>query len=405
MKNLHVDNKQIKVVFPLSSLINTNILCPEIQRIIDEERVNKIVQFQYEYYMKHKTFLFIGDLTLATVDRKDFFIIDGLHRLSAIKKLAEIEDVSITSYNICVNVIEVADIEEMEYIFRIINRAQPIPEYIMESTFSKSKQSMLKDFERQFISKYKCYISDAFKPQRPNIKIKKVMDNIYGSNLLEIFNDGYEIFKYFLYINSAKLKDLDPDNKERCEKKNTTDFLYITSDPKNIWMRDRTWINEYLALPKSEEQPQSHIFSNTFAITTGSNTDWYYTMKPKNRKSIPAAIRCSVWRKYNDSLDGYCPLCFPSTIISIDNFDCGHIISYKNGGKDSIDNLIPLCVKCNRSMGATDIKDYCEAHGIANPCREDHDHDHNQMESSSSTSLSEEEPKKKKNKWTAWFKK
>ena len=238
------------------------------------------------------------------------------------------------------------------------------------------------------------------------------MDHIYESNLLEIFGNGYEIFKYFVYINVHKLKDLDPDNKERCEKKNVREFLYITSDPKNIWMRDRTWINEYISLPKpdaEEAEPQTHIFNNTFAITSGNNNDWYDSMKRKNRKSIPAAIRCSVWRQYNDTLDGYCPLCFPSTIISIDNFDCGHIISYKNGGKDSISNLIPLCAKCNRSMGATNIKDYCEAHGIANPCREFAGEETDDMELDQGILGSEEgdkqEPRKKKNKWTSWFKK
>lgn len=379
MKSLQIDKKQLKVVLPISKILTTNILCPEIQRIIDHERVDKIVNFQIEYYRNNGTFLFIGDVTLATISFDDYFIIDGLHRLSAIKKLALVDntELNIMDYGICINVINVTSIDEMESLFRIINKAQPIPEYIIDATFDKSKKQMLKDFESLFISRYKVYISDAFKPQRPNINMKKVMDNIYESNLLEIFKNGYELFTYFIYINDYKLRDLDPDNRDRCEKKKSSCYLYITSDPKNIWMRDKTWINEYLAIPKPEvKQPQSHIFTNTFYITKGSsNYNWYDSVKKhRSHRSIPSAIRYSVWRNYHDKLDAYCPLCI-STVISIDNFDCGHIISHKNGGSENIDNLIPLCSKCNRSMGAIDIKDYCESHGIQNPCASMMEHD------------------------------
>lgn len=394
MKSLQIDKKQLKVVLPIKQLLNTNILSPEIQRIIDNERVDKIVSFQLDYYFKNGTFLFMGDITLATIKLKDtlnkdsvyqdFYNIDGLHRMSAIKKLALLEkEIPIMDYGICVNIIEVSSIEEIEKLFRLINMAQPIPEYILDVTFDKSKKQMLKDFEYLFISRYKHYISDAFKPQRPNVNMKKIMDKIYESNLLEIFKNGYELFTYFIYINDYKLKDLDPDNVERCEKKKTTNFLYITSDPKHIWMRDRTWINEYISIPKPvKEVPQSHIFTNTFYITKNtstntSNCNWYEAAKKnKSHKSIPSAIRYSVWRNYHDSMDAYCPLCL-ITVISIDNFDCGHVISHKNGGSENIDNLIPLCSKCNKSMGAVNLTDYCLTHGIQDPCNESMDHDSN----------------------------
>ena len=51
-----------------------------------------------------------------------------------------------------------------------------------------------------------------------------------------------------------------------------------------------------------------------------------------------------------------CQCCNITTIAQM-NFHCGHIISEFNGGKMTIDNLIPLCQLCNSSMGKTKLKD------------------------------------------------
>lgn len=61
-------------------------------------------------------------------------------------------------------------------------------------------------------------------------------------------------------------------------------------------------------------------------------------------------------------MDSECPLC--SNIISLDNFDCGHIKSRKNGGQDIVENMIPLCGKCNKSMSYVNFYDYCNNHNI-----------------------------------------
>lgn len=81
--------------------------------------------------------------------------------------------------------------------------------------------------------------------------------------------------------------------------------------------------------------------------------------KPKEskKKTIPQALRESVWRKYFfDKIDGVCPIC--KLTISITNFDCSHIIAESKGGLLHIDNLIPACKKCNTSMHVTDFNEF-----------------------------------------------
>ena len=63
-----------------------------------------------------------------------------------------------------------------------------------------------------------------------------------------------------------------------------------------------------------------------------------------------------------------------STILSlgksetslIDNmsFDCGHIVSEKDGGTQEITNLRPICSACNNSMGTQNMIEYIKTYGF-----------------------------------------
>ncbi len=82
--------------------------------------------------------------------------------------------------------------------------------------------------------------------------------------------------------------------------------------------------------------------------------------KCKNRvkkKTIPKSLKESVWRKYFKSeIDGECFIC--SYVISINRFDCGHIIAESKGGKTDISNLRPVCKQCNLSMGTKNMDEF-----------------------------------------------
>jgi 5-methylcytosine-specific restriction endonuclease McrA len=40
------------------------------------------------------------------------------------------------------------------------------------------------------------------------------------------------------------------------------------------------------------------------------------------------------------------------------NFVVGHIVSIKNGGETSLENLLPICTLCNSSMGTMNMDDF-----------------------------------------------
>jgi len=77
------------------------------------------------------------------------------------------------------------------------------------------------------------------------------------------------------------------------------------------------------------------------------------TKKPNGKKQkIPAAIREAVWIKScgrvfeHKCLTSWCP-----NTITVFDFQSGHNIPESKGGKTCIENLYPLCARCNLSMG------------------------------------------------------
>ena len=52
-----------------------------------------------------------------------------------------------------------------------------------------------------------------------------------------------------------------------------------------------------------------------------------------------------------------CLCCKHQSIRQIE-FHCAHIISEKNGGTTTLNNLIPICAQCNTSMKTQNLNDF-----------------------------------------------
>lgn len=82
-------------------------------------------------------------------------------------------------------------------------------------------------------------------------------------------------------------------------------------------------------------------------------------------KKIPSAVRQAVWNIYHGESVGTAK-CYTGcgTSISQAAFHCGHIQATINGGRIHIQNLRPICQKCNTSMRAYNMKDFCQRYGF-----------------------------------------
>ncbi|MCK4967777.1 MAG: hypothetical protein KAS12_01865 [Candidatus Aenigmarchaeota archaeon] len=83
------------------------------------------------------------------------------------------------------------------------------------------------------------------------------------------------------------------------------------------------------------------------------------------KEIIPAAVKQAVWNQYigEESGLGFC-YCCQNSYISQGNFACGHVLAENNGGKITIENLRPICTKCNSSMSTADMEEFIVKHGF-----------------------------------------
>lgn len=83
------------------------------------------------------------------------------------------------------------------------------------------------------------------------------------------------------------------------------------------------------------------------------------------RKPFSKPKKLMVWNYHlpKHSFEHKCPCCKDTTITRYD-YECGHILSHKNGGSDEITNLKPICSTCNKSMGSKHMLDFIHENGF-----------------------------------------
>lgn len=85
----------------------------------------------------------------------------------------------------------------------------------------------------------------------------------------------------------------------------------------------------------------------------------------KKKKSIPLTLKRKVWNTHiGEDIGKTVCLCCKLTEITQLSFSCGHIISEFNGGEIRLDNLKPICVSCNSSMGTKNMDDFIKKFGL-----------------------------------------
>jgi 5-methylcytosine-specific restriction endonuclease McrA len=72
----------------------------------------------------------------------------------------------------------------------------------------------------------------------------------------------------------------------------------------------------------------------------------------KKKQKIPKAIREQCWiQNFGEVYQHKCYIDWCENLINVFNFQVGHDIPESKGGSLNIDNLKPICSRCNLSMG------------------------------------------------------
>lgn len=88
------------------------------------------------------------------------------------------------------------------------------------------------------------------------------------------------------------------------------------------------------------------------ATSVGDTTDTLPPKKPYKKEAIPRALREQVWLKtFGQVYKHKCNVSWCRNEITVFDFHMGHNIPESKGGVTTIENLQPICSRCNLSMG------------------------------------------------------
>ena len=109
---------------------------------------------------------------------------------------------------------------------------------------------------------------------------------------------------------------------------------------------------------------ECNIASKTIDFLDDKSDDDIDKLQPYIKEKIPKAVRNSVWRIYfKNKITGLCQCCKIEK-ISYASFHSGHIKSEKMGGSTSLENLRPVCMMCNLSMGQMDMDEFIKKYNM-----------------------------------------
>jgi hypothetical protein len=170
---------------------------------------------------------------------------------------------------------------------------------------------------------------------------------------------------YISFILGLELiwKKAKPNVREICEKEEF--LLDFAEDSLNDRSHNHSTLNN---------GPQTKAFIesfNSFQNCFYAKIDLYNKPKVDNsspinnykKQAIPYGIKSDVWNTFIGAVNGEskCLCCGINNITSRD-FQAGHIIPERYGGLSDINNLRPICGKCNSSMGTQNMINYMNSH-------------------------------------------
>lgn len=312
------------------------LLDPPFQIAQDQDKISEMI----EAYNKNPQFILSkAVLTLADVmvdNITEIYLMDGQHRMEMIKKIYENTN---DNHNMIVVVHSIYSEDEMRLLFDELNKDSSKNEkYVSLEIFGKKKVEIIKKtLLEKYVGTYakskniksSLYTVDEF--------INELIDNEFFENdksIQEILHTIESTHKKFF----AKLEYLENSDNDK---------LYTQTEMTSI----------------KEHKNVMFFKNNNFICHLVDNCNIPCHEDLIKRTKISEKMRLDVWqKKFFSKKTAICPV--KDCDCNLENkkfgFQCGHIISVANGGKTTLDNLIPMCANCNSKMSSTNLDDYEE---------------------------------------------
>lgn len=313
------------------------IKTPHTQRILEKRKVKEIVQYQLNHIKKHKVPNFLGVLNIHHVSEEgEYYLVDGQHRLSAIKELYNRYSHDL---EVAVEIVKVKDRGELVENYNLINKNTPLPEFPLDINRSIPEETAI-----HFQEKYPDVWSDKSRAKRPKVLFNSFQETLgYVTKQLQD-----EIDSSVKLIHEVEKLNDELALWDRKEFKGVSDNMYQKAKQARFFLG-------LLSSPVKDEDGNYYEWGKKLVEKKTPSPPKERT----KRKGIPKKVKNDSWDLHlgRDCGQAYCIVC-DMTIINSKNFEAGHIISDKDGGKATVHNILPICGGCNRSMGHEHMREY-----------------------------------------------
>jgi len=336
-------NSGIFIGFLKSSILLKHLKIPEIQREVNQDRVDEIECRLCDEYDKNNFFDF-GTLLLCDYD-DNLYLLNGQHRYCALKSITQKHNLDIP---IKVEVRRCQSKNDMEKLWRISNDSREV-----KLVKNSNHQLILNGLRKHLNTKYPKYISEANKPHKPHINLNNLIEEIENINFPE-------------YLLQKLIHEIE----------NINNFYKENQNNMDLWKKWRIpSIGENLEKCRLKDQ------TKTLYLGIFQNFEWLYRIKEHLENNIPYELMPHqlittssrkisrktsflVWDKYNsfekikERGDNFATCFVCRKRLEQENFQCGHVVPFFYGGKNSVDNLEPICSSCNQAMGIENLYVY-----------------------------------------------
>jgi hypothetical protein len=312
---------------------------PDIQRNLNQDVVNNIIEFQTQFYNKNNHYCLNQTISIGiNQENGENYLLDGQHRITAYKILRN--EYPERLMKISVDYFYCKNYNNIEKTYKYINTHSPNN----ITSLGIDEYKIINEFEKLFFNDFKHYFKVSSKPYKPNLNMQNIKEHILKIGLIKYVKNGKEIYdklqelnKFYINQDTKKFNDWGlSDYHKIIEKINTySNKLYLGLYSNNEWI-DRLFDHYKLKIS----------FENMEHIS--------YSKRPKILKKT----RELVWERDNGIVlkNGKCYCCKSS--IDFNNFECGHVIPVSQGGKSTLDNLRAICCQCNNDMGIMNLNEY-----------------------------------------------
>jgi hypothetical protein len=346
MENSININNTIMKKMSTTKIQQMNILKPDIQRIIDNIKVQDIVNMQLIYFKKYLCFNFnaSGPLNIHVLEGK-YYLLDGQHRLAALDYLYKNHSHNIEVYIILVNV---DSCEELEFNYNMINNNTPLPDF---SSFHNINKQIPETVAVNFQQMYPKMWSASTRSRRPHIFFNHFQESL--AYICEKVNiTDVHILQDLITNYNDKISKWDANIVKK--NFNVNDKMFNVAVEQGFYMG----LISHQSCEEYGYQWAKKIVEDITGETIKSTSSY-----AKKKKNIPKKVKNDAWDQYVGKTVAISKcLCCKKTEINAKDFVAGHIISEFNGGQVTIDNLVPICQQCNTSMSVTNMEEYISKH-------------------------------------------